>query len=664
MSEELYYPPESVSSKAHIASMEQYREMYEHSVNSPDEFWAEQAERFCWFKRWDQVRSYNYDVTQGDIQIEWFKGGQCNITSNCLDRHLETRGGQTAILWEGNEPGENKSLTYRELHQEVCKFANVLKSHGVKKGDRVSIYMPMVIELSIAMLACARIGAIHSIVFGGFSSTALADRIVDSSCTVVITTDGGFRGAKAIPIKANADEAMTLAEKQGVHVKTCVVVQRVGEKVPVLMKNGRDLWWHDEMSKADPVCEPEVMESEDPLFILYTSGSTGKPKGVMHTTAGYMIYTALTHRYVFDYHQGDIWWCTADIGWVTGHSYIVYGPLANGATTVMFEGVPTYPDAGRFWDVVDRLKITQFYTAPTAIRALMSCGVDFPSKYDLSTLRVLGSVGEPINPEAWRWYHKNIGKGKCPIVDTWWQTETGGILITPLPGCTPAKPGSATLPFFGVKPTVIEAETGKVIEGNGVTGVLALSEPWPGQMRTIYGDHDRFEETYFKLYPRYYFTGDGCRRDEDGYYWITGRVDDVINVSGHRIGTAEIESALVLHEAVAEAAVVGFPHEIKGQGIYAYVSLMEGVTASDELQKTLIKFVRKEIGPIAAPDVIQWAPALPKTRSGKIMRRILRKIAANEAEQLGDISTLADPSVVENLKASYAEMFPENLTDK
>ena len=662
MSEELYYPPESVSSKAHIASMEQYREMYEHSVNSPDEFWAEQAERFCWFKRWDQVRSYNYDVTQGDIQIEWFKGGQCNITSNCLDRHLETRGGQTAILWEGNEPGENKSLTYRELHREVCKFANVLKSHGVKKGDRVSIYMPMVIELSIAMLACARIGAIHSIVFGGFSSTALADRIVDSSCTVVITTDGGFRGAKAIPIKANADEAMTLAEKQGVHVKTCVVVQRVGEKVPVLMKNGRDLWWHDEMSKADPVCEPEVMESEDPLFILYTSGSTGKPKGVMHTTAGYMIYTALTHRYVFDYHQGDIWWCTADIGWVTGHSYIVYGPLANGATTVMFEGVPTYPDAGRFWDVVDRLKITQFYTAPTAIRALMSCGDDFPSKYDLSTLRVLGSVGEPINPEAWRWYHKNIGKGKCPIVDTWWQTETGGILITPLPGCTPAKPGSATLPFFGIKPTVIEAETGKVIEGNGVTGVLALSEPWPGQMRTIYGDHDRFEETYFKLYPRYYFTGDGCRRDEDGYYWITGRVDDVINVSGHRIGTAEIESALVLHEAVAEAAVVGFPHEIKGQGIYAYVSLMEGVSASDELQKTLIKFVRKEIGPIAAPDFIQWAPALPKTRSGKIMRRILRKIAANEAEQLGDISTLADPSVVENLKASYAEMFPENLT--
>ena len=662
MSEELYYPTESVSSKAHIGSMEQYREMYERSVNSPDEFWAEQAENFCWFKRWDQVRSYNYDVTQGDIKIEWFKGGQCNITSNCLDRHLETRGDQTAILWEGNEPGENKSLTYKELHREVCKFANVLKSHGVKKGDRISIYMPMVIELSIAMLACARVGAIHSIVFGGFSPTALADRIVDSSCTVVITTDGGFRGAKTCPIKANVDEAITLAEKQGVLVKTCVVVHRVGEKVPVVMQSGRDFWWHDEMSKADPVCEPEVMESEDPLFILYTSGSTGKPKGVMHTTAGYMVYTALTHRYVFDYHQGDIWWCTADIGWVTGHSYIVYGPLANGATTVMFEGVPTYPDAGRFWDVVARLKVTQFYTAPTAIRALMSCGEDFPSKYDLSTLRVLGSVGEPINPEAWRWYHKNIGKGKCPIVDTWWQTETGGILITPLPGCTPAKPGSATLPFFGVKPVVIEAETGKVMEGNGVTGVLALAEPWPGQMRTIYGDNDRFEETYFKLYPGYYFTGDGCRRDEDGYYWITGRVDDVINVSGHRIGTAEIESALVLNEAVAEAAVVGFPHEIKGQGIYAYVSLMDGVSASDELQKMLIKFVRKEIGPIAAPDVIQWAPDLPKTRSGKIMRRILRKIAANEAGQLGDISTLADPSVVENLKASYANMFPENLT--
>ena len=662
MSEELYHPPESVSSNAHISSMEQYREMYERSINSPEEFWAEQADRFCWFKKWDQVRSYNYDVTKGDIKIEWFRGGQCNITANCLDRHLETRGDQVAILWEGNEPGDNKSLTYRELHREVCKFANVLKSHGVKKGDRVSIYMPMVVELAVAMLACARIGAIHSIVFGGFSPNALADRIVDSSCTVLITTDGGYRGAKPIPIKANADEAITLAEKQGTLVKTCVVVNRVGDKIPVTMKEGRDFWWHDEMSKADPVCEPEAMESEDPLFILYTSGSTGKPKGVQHSTAGYMVFTALTHRYVFDYHNGDVWWCTADIGWVTGHSYIVYGPLANGATTVMFEGVPTYPDAGRFWDVVDRLKVTQFYTAPTAIRALMSCDEDFPGKYDLSTLRILGSVGEPINPEAWRWYHKHIGKGRCPIVDTWWQTETGGVLITPLPGCTPTKPGSATLPFFGVKPVVIEAETGKVVEGNGVTGVLALQEPWPGQMRTIYGDHERFEETYFKLYPGYYFTGDGCRRDEDGYYWITGRVDDVINVSGHRIGTAEVESALVLHEAIAEAAVVGFPHEIKGQGIYAYVSLMEGVEPDEELKKKLVSFVRKEIGPIAAPDVIHWAPALPKTRSGKIMRRILIKIAANEASQLGDVSTLADPSVVETLKASYAEMFPENAT--
>lgn len=658
MSEELYYPSESVSSKAHIGSMDQYREMYERSINSPDEFWAEQADRFCWFKKWDQVRSYNYDVRKGEIKIEWFKGGQCNITSNCLDRHLEARGEQTAILWEGNEPGENKSLTYRELHRQVCKFANVLKSRGVKKGDRISIYMPMVVELAVAMLACARLGAIHSIVFGGFSPTALADRIVDSSCKVLITTDGGYRGAKPIAIKANADEAVNIAEKQGVRVNTCIVVRRVGDKIPVTLQEGRDVWWHDEMSKADPVCEPEVMESEDPLFILYTSGSTGKPKGVQHSTAGYMIFTALTHRYVFDYHNGDIWWCTADIGWVTGHSYIIYGPLANGATTVMFEGVPTYPDAGRFWDVVGRLKVTQFYTAPTAIRALMSHEEDFPGKYDLSTLRVLGSVGEPINPEAWRWYHEHIGKGRCPIVDTWWQTETGGILIAPLPGCTPAKPGSATLPFFGVKPVVIEAETGKVVEGNEVAGVLALEAPWPSQMRTVYKDHERFEETYFKLYPGYYFTGDGCRRDKDGYYWITGRVDDVINVSGHRIGTAEVESALVLHEAIAEAAVVGFPHEIKGHGIYAYVSLMEGANANEDLKEELVSFVRKEIGPIAAPDVIHWAPGLPKTRSGKIMRRILRKIAANEAGQLGDISTLADPSVVENLKASYAEMFP------
>ena len=660
MSEEIYNPPESISAKALIQNMDQYREMYDRSINDPEKFWANEAENFTWFEKWDQVRDYNYDVRNGDIRIEWFKGARTNITVNCLDRHLEKRGDQTAILWEGNEPGDNLRLTYRELHEEVCKFANVLKSHGVKKGDRISIYMPMVVELSIAMLACARVGAIHSIVFGGFSPTALADRIVDSSCTVLITTDGGFRGAKPVPLKTNADEAIKLAAKEGVLVKTCIVSQRVGDKMPTEMQAGRDTWWHDEMKNASPDCEAESMSAEDPLFILYTSGSTGKPKGVQHNVGGYMIFAALTHKYIFDYQDGDIWWCTADIGWVTGHSYIIYGPLANGATTVMFEGIPTYPDCGRFWDVVDRLKVTQFYTAPTAIRALMAHGEDTPAKYDLSSLRVLGSVGEPINPEAWRWYYKNVGRERCPIVDTWWQTETGGILITPLPGCTPAKPGSATLPFFGVKPVVIEAETGKVLEGNDVSGVLGISEPWPGQMRTIYGDHDRFEETYFKLYPGYYFTGDGCRRDEDGYYWITGRVDDVINVSGHRMGTAEVESALVLHEAVAEAAVVGFPHEIKGQGIYAYVSLMDGVQADDVLKKILEQFVRKEIGPIAAPDVIHWAPALPKTRSGKIMRRILRKIAANEADQLGDISTLADPSVVENLKSSYVEMFSGN----
>jgi len=514
----------------------------------------------------------------------------------------------------------------------------------------------MIPELAVAMLACARIGAVHSIVFGGFSPTSLADRIVDSACRVVVTADGTFRGKKSVPLKSNVDDAIDLAQKGGVDVATCIVVQRVGDPLDTRMKEGRDHWWHKEMAAAEVECEPEVLDAEDPLFILYTSGSTGKPKGVQHTVAGYMIFTALTHKYIFDYHEGDIWWCTADIGWVTGHSYIVYGPLANGATTLMFEGIPTYPSAGRFWEVVDKHQVTQFYTAPTAIRALMSHGDDIPAQYDLSSLRVLGSVGEPINPEAWRWYHKNIGRGKCPIVDTWWQTETGGILITPLPGCTPTKPGSATFPFFGIKPVVIEAETGKILEGNGVSGVLALSEPWPGQMRTIYGDHDRFEETYFKLYPGYYFTGDGCRRDEDGYYWVTGRVDDVINVAGHRIGTAEVESALVLHNKVAEAAVVGFPHEIKGQGIYAFTTLMAGQEYTDELKKELINFVKKEIGPIAAPDVIHWAPGLPKTRSGKIMRRILRKISADEADQLGDVTTLADPSVVQELKETYKKM--------
>ncbi len=653
---DLYDPPASISATAWIQNMDQYKEMYERSIKDPEGFWAEQAEQFIWFKKWEKVRDFNYDVNKGKIFIEWFRGAKTNITVNCLDRHIESRGDQTAILWEGNEPGETRSLTYKELLNQVCRFANVLKKHGVKKGDRVSIYMPMIPELAVAMLACARIGAVHSIVFGGFSPTSLADRIVDSTCTVVVTADGSYRGSKPVPLKTNVDQAIELAKKAGVEVRSCIAVKRLGGKIETSMTAGRDTWWEDEMAGADDDCEPEVMDAEDPLFILYTSGSTGKPKGVQHNVGGYMVFTALTHKYIFDYHDGDIWWCTADIGWVTGHSYIVYGPLANGAITLMFEGIPTYPDAGRFWDVVDRHKVTQFYTAPTAIRALMSHGEETPSKYNLSTLKVLGSVGEPINPEAWRWYYKHIGRGRCPIVDTWWQTETGGILITPLPGCTPTKPGSATFPFFGVKPVVIESETGKVVTGDGVSGVLAIAEPWPGQMRTIYGDHERFEETYFKMYPGYYFTGDGCRRDEDGYYWVTGRVDDVINVAGHRMGTAEVESALVLHEKVAEAAVVGFPHDIKGQGIYAYTTLMEGVEYTDDLKKELIQFVRKEIGAIAAPDVIHWAPGLPKTRSGKIMRRILRKIAADEADQLGDVSTLADPSVVEQLKETYKKL--------
>jgi acetyl-CoA synthetase len=653
---EIYKPSSDSSENAWIKSMDQYKEMYDRSINDPDGFWTEEAEKFTWFKKWDKVRDFNYDVREGKIFIEWFKGAQTNITVNCIDRFLETKGNQTAILWEGNSPDESCSLTYNELHEKVCKFANVLKKHGAKKGDRVSIYMPMIPELAIAMLACARIGAVHSIVFGGFSANALGERIADSTCSIVVTADGSFRGAKPVPLKSAADEAIVIAGKQGTKVHACIVAKRVGDKIPIEMVDGRDYWWDSEMAEASGICEPEPMDAEDPLFILYTSGSTGKPKGVQHNVGGYMIYAALTHKYIFDYHDGDIWWCTADIGWVTGHSYIIYGPLANGATTIMFEGVPTYPDAGRFWATVEKHKVTQFYTAPTAIRALMSHGEEFPAKYDLSTLKVLGSVGEPINPEAWRWYYQNIGRGNCPVVDTWWQTETGGILITPLPGCTPAKPGSATLPFFGVKPVVIESETGKVVEGNGVEGVLALSETWPGQMRTVYGDHERFEETYFKMYPGYYFTGDGCRRDEDGYYWVTGRVDDVINVSGHRMGTAEVESGLVLHKAVAEAAVVGFPHDIKGQGIYAYVTLMDGEEYNDELKKELIIFVRKEIGAIAAPDVIHWAPGLPKTRSGKIMRRILRKIAADEADQLGDVSTLADPSVVEALKSTYRKV--------
>ena len=652
--EQVFNPPADFSASVggpHIKSMDQYRQMYDRSINDPEGFWAEMAEEFHWFKKWDKVRDFNYNVKKGPIYVKWFEGAKTNITYNCLDRHLKTRGDQTAIIWEGNEPTEDKKLTYRELHEQVCKFANVLKAHGVKKGDRVSIYLPMIPELAISMLACARIGAIHSIVFAGFSADSLADRIVDSTCTTVITADGTFRGKKPVNLKSIADDAINSADKQmgGLKVEHVFVVHRAGESIQHDMVAGRDKWWHDEMADASADCPCEEMDAEDPLFILYTSGSTGKPKGVQHTVGGYMVFTAITHKHIFDYHDGDIYWCTADIGWVTGHSYIVYGPLANGATTIMFEGIPTYPDYGRFWDVVDKFKVTQFYTAPTAIRALMSAGADFPDKRDLSSLRLLGTVGEPINPEAWLWYNRHIGHEKCPIVDTWWQTETGGILITPLPGCTPLKPGSATFPYFGVKPVIIESESGKVLEGNGVSGVLAIEEPWPGTMRTLYGDHHRFQDTYFQMYPGYYFTGDGCKRDADGYYWITGRVDDVINVSGHRMGTAEVESALVAHPKVSEAAVVGYPHPIKGQGIYAYVTLNAGEEYAEELKKELVQHVRKEIGPIASPDVIHWAPGLPKTRSGKIMRRILRKIAENAPDQLGDTSTLADPAVVEHL---------------
>ncbi len=643
-SERLFRPSAEFVKRAHIKSMDEYKRMYDRSINDPEGFWGEVASGFYWKEPWTKVVEYDF---KDKIWIKYFQGAKTNITYNCLDRHLEKRGDQVAILWEGNDVGEDAKLTYRELHAEVCKFANVLKGFGVKKGDRVSIYMPMVKELAIAMLACARIGAIHSIVFGGFSPDSLADRIVDSACQVLVTTDGVMRGAKAVTLKANADAAMDLAAKHGVNVRTCIVYRRVGDKVPTSMKAGRDHWWHDQMAKASPQCECEWMDAEDPLFILYTSGSTGKPKGVLHTTGGYMVYTAITHKYIFDYHDGDIFWCTADIGWVTGHSYIVYGPLCNGATTVMFEGVPTYPDPGRFWQVVDKYKVNQFYTAPTAIRALMREGEQWVQKYKLDSLRLLGSVGEPINPEAWMWYHKHVGHERCPIVDTWWQTETGGILITPLPGAIPTKPGSATLPFFGVLPCIID-EQGRVVEGP-TSGALFLARPWPGIMRTVYGQHERFKETYFSRVPGYYFTGDGCRRDEDGYYWITGRIDDVINVSGHRMGTAEVESALVSHPAVAEAAVVGYPHEIKGQGIYAYVTLKVGQEYTEQLRKELMAHVAKEIGPIARPDVIHWAPGLPKTRSGKIMRRILRKIAEGQPDQIGDVTTLADPSVVQHL---------------
>ncbi|MBU1155199.1 MAG: acetate--CoA ligase [Proteobacteria bacterium] len=645
----LYYPPQSFVEKAHINSFEQYQEMYKRSIDDPEGFWGEVAQGFHWDKKWDKVLEYNFHRSKGPINIEWFKGAKTNMTYNCLDRHLETRGDQPALLWEGNEPGEDRIITYRQLYEHVCKFANVLKGFGVKKGDRVTIYLPMIPELAISMLACARIGAIHSVVFGGFSAESLKDRIVDSECNLVITSDGTYRGGKAVTLKQIADDAVTNAEKEGVTVPNVVVVERVGpgKGIECPMKEGRDQYWHDLMAGADSKCEVEWMDAEDPLFILYTSGSTGKPKGVLHTTGGYMVYVSITHKYVFDYHDGDVYWCTADIGWVTGHSYILYGPLLNGAQSLMFEGVPTYPDSGRFWDVVDKWKVNIFYTAPTAIRAVMRMGDDFVTKYSRKSLQLLGTVGEPINPEAWRWYNEVVGESHCPIVDTWWQTETGGILITPLPGAIPTKPGSATLPFFGVQPCMLD-DDGKELKGNGVSGRLAIKAPWPGQLRTTYGSHERFETVYFSDFDGYYFTGDGAKRDESGYYWITGRVDDVINVSGHRMGTAEVESALVSHPTVAEAAVVGFPHEIKGQGIYAYVTLKVGEEYSEQLKKDLVMHVRKEIGPIASPDVIHWAPALPKTRSGKIMRRILRKMAAGESD-FGDTSTLADPSVVGTL---------------
>ncbi|MDP6667380.1 MAG: acetate--CoA ligase [Dehalococcoidia bacterium] len=655
---ELYAPSESFRENAFFKSFDEYRAEYDRSIADPEAFWAEKAAEYHWFKQWDTVREFNYDLNKGPVSVKWFDGGQTNVAYNCLDRHLDTRGDQVAIIWEGNEPGEDRTITYRELHEEVCKFANVLKSRGVGKGDRVSIYLPMIPELAVAMLACARIGAIHSIVFGGFSADALADRIVDSTCTVLVTCNGTHRGDRPIPMKPVADEAMNAADaRMDVDVDTCIVVERVDrnagvEGIDCEMKDGRDFWWDDLMAAASAESEAEVMEAEDPLFILYTSGSTGKPKGVLHTTGGYMVYVSQTHKYIFDYHDGDIYFCTADIGWVTGHSYIVYGPLANGATSVMFEGIPTYPEPDRFWQIVEKWNVNQFYTAPTAIRAIARLGDEWPDKYEMKSLKLLGTVGEPINPEAWRWYHTRVGKERCPIVDTWWQTETGGILITPVPGAVATKPGAATVPFFGIEPAILEPESGKELEGNGVTGVLAMKASWPGQMRTIYGDHGRFEETYFDMYKGYYFTGDGSSRDEDGYYWVTGRVDDVINVSGHRMGTAEVESALVLHSAVAEAAVVGYPHEIKGQGIYAYVTLNMGEEYSDELKGILRAQVRTVIGPIAAPDVIHWAPALPKTRSGKIMRRILRKIATNEIDTIGDTSTLAEPEVVDSLIAN------------
>ena len=636
--DQIFEVPQAIADKA-LVNDAQYQDMYARSLDDADGFWAEHGQRIDWIKPFSKVKNTHYG--KDDVSIKWYEDGTLNACVNCVDRHVETRGDQVAIIWEGDEPDQDAKITYRQLHEEVCKFANVLKAQGVKKGDRVTIYMPMIAEATYAMLACARIGAVHSVVFGGFSPDALAGRILDCDSTCVITADEGVRGGKKIPLKANTDAALA----QCPDVTSVIVVERTG--AGVAMQDGRDVWYHQEKEKADKDCPAEEMSAEDPLFILYTSGSTGKPKGVLHTTGGYMVYASMTHQYVFDYKDGDIYWCTADVGWVTGHSYIVYGPLANGATTLMFEGVPNYPDNSRFWQVCDKHQVTIFYTAPTALRALMREG-DGPVKATKrNSLRLLGSVGEPINPEAWLWYYNVVGEGKSPIVDTWWQTETGGILITPLPGATALKPGSATRPFFGVKPMLVDAD-GKELTG-AASGNLCITDSWPGQMRTVYGDHKRFIETYFSQYPGFYFTGDGCRRDEDGYYWITGRVDDVLNISGHRLGTAEVESALVAHGQVAEAAVVGYPHDIKGQGIYCYVTLNAGLAGDDDLKAALVKWVRKEIGPIASPDLIQFAPGLPKTRSGKIMRRILRKIAEDDFSNLGDTSTLADPAVVDDL---------------
>ncbi|MCA0422874.1 MAG: acetate--CoA ligase [Proteobacteria bacterium] len=639
MSEKVYPVSKAWEKRAYVNDAK-YKKMYAASVKDPEKFWGEHGKRIDWFKPYTKVKNTSYKP--GKVSIKWFEDGTTNVSYNCIDRHLAERADQVAIIWEGDDPKSSKKITYRQLHEEVCRFANVLKANGVKKGDRVTIYLPMIPAAAYAMLACTRIGAIHSIVFGGFSPDSIANRVEDCDSNIVITADEGLRGGKAVHLKKNVDVADGKV-KGG--IKKVIVVKHTGGDIP--MQDGRDVWYHEEAAKVSAHCPPVEMKAEDPLFLLYTSGSTGKPKGVLHTTGGYLVYASMTHQYVFDYHEGDIYWCTADVGWVTGHSYIVYGPLANGATTLMFEGIPTYPDSGRFWQVVDKHKVNIFYTAPTEIRSLMGAGEELVKRSKLTSLRLLGSVGEPINPEAWEWYHRVVGKGKCPIVDTWWQTETGGILITPLPGATALKPGSATRPFFGVQPQIVDAE-GKELKG-ATEGNLCITDSWPGQMRTLYGDHKRFEESYFSTYPGKYFTGDGCRRDADGYYWITGRVDDVINVSGHRMGTAEVESALVSHPKVSEAAVVGYPHDIKGQGIYAYVTLMAGESGSADLRKELVAWVRKEIGPIATPDLIQFAPGLPKTRSGKIMRRILRKIAEDDFGSLGDTSTLADPTVVDDL---------------